>query len=139
MFAYIPLFMVVSFGLVVLCAWQYIAIGSANTPTWSAPQVYKHIQYSIVLQILNLIEFVWGIQFIRDTCTFHLSIVNYIISGNAVEWYFNFNKNEATTCSRPITRFFCKNFGSVVAGSFINAFLNIICIIFDLFRVTIIL
>ena len=32
-------------------------------------------------------------------------------------------------------RYFCKNFGSVVAGSFINAFLNIICIIFDLFRV----
>ena len=36
---------------------------------------------------------------------------------------------------RPITRFFCKNWGSVVAGSFLNAFLNLICIIFDLFRV----
>ena len=55
LFLYIPLFIVISFGLVVLCAWQYIAIGSANTPTWNPSQVYKQIQYSMVLQILNLI------------------------------------------------------------------------------------
>lgn len=55
LFALIPLFMLMSFGLVVLCAWQYIAIGSANTPTWTPPHVYKHIRFSIVLQILNII------------------------------------------------------------------------------------
>ena len=52
-----------------------------------------------------------------------------------MEWYFNYNNNENGSCCRPVQRYFCRNFGSVVAGSFINAFLNIICIIFDLFRV----
>ena len=32
-----------------------------------------------------------------------------------------------------------RNFGSVVAGSFVNAFLNIICLFFDLFRVYLLL
>ena len=62
-------------------------------------------------------------------------VVNFIVSGNAVEWYFNFNSNDAVSCMRPVKRFFCKNWGSVAGGSFINAFLNIIVLIFDLFRV----
>ena len=52
LFVLIPVFMISSFGLVVLCVWQFIAFGSANTPTWTSSQVYKHIHTSIVLQIL---------------------------------------------------------------------------------------
>ena len=55
LFALIPVFMLCSFGLVVLCAWQYIAIGSANAPTWTPPQIYKHIQNNIFLLVLNVI------------------------------------------------------------------------------------
>jgi len=62
--------------------------------------------------------------------------VNFIVSGNAVEWYFNFNNNDSVSCMRPIKRFFCRNWGSVAGGSFINAFLNILVLIFDLFRVS---
>ena len=68
LFAYIPLFMLFSLGLVVLCVWQFIAFGSIGKPTWKQSHVYKEINDRIFLQVLNCIEFVWGIQFIRDTC-----------------------------------------------------------------------
>ncbi len=62
--------------------------------------------------------------------------VNYIISGNTVEWYFNYNSNRGTQCGRPFKRLFTKNFGSVAGGSFLNAFFNIFGIVFDIFRVS---
>ena len=68
LFGYIPLFMVMSFGLFVLCAWQFIAFGSKNEPSWSSDRVFMQIDQNEFLQVLNGIEFVWGIQFIRDTC-----------------------------------------------------------------------
>jgi hypothetical protein len=69
LFFYIPLFVVCSFALVVLCIWQFVAIGSANTPTWTPAQLYRHIQDNVFLLVLNIIEFIWGIQFIRDACS----------------------------------------------------------------------
>jgi hypothetical protein len=68
LFAYILLFILFSFGLVVLCVWQFISFGSVNQPTWQAADLYKTIQQNYVLQVLNFIEFVWGLQFIRDSC-----------------------------------------------------------------------
>lgn len=41
LFAYVPLFMLFSFGLFVLCAWQYIAFGSMSTPSWTSGKLYK--------------------------------------------------------------------------------------------------
>lgn len=41
LFLYIPLFMVCSFGLVVLCVWQFIAFGSIGEPTWQQSNAYK--------------------------------------------------------------------------------------------------
>lgn len=57
------------------------------------------------------------------------------MSGNAVEWYFNYRTSTGSKCCRPFTRLLCRNWGSVGGGSFINAFLNIFDIFFDLFRV----
>lgn len=34
LFAYIPLFMLFSFGLFVLCVWQFVSFGSIGQPTW---------------------------------------------------------------------------------------------------------
>jgi hypothetical protein len=62
-------------------------------------------------------------------------IVNYIVSGNAVEWYFNFREKRPSECSRPFLRLITKNFGSVAGGSFLNAFFNIFGLIYDIFRV----
>jgi len=54
-FFYIPVFLVLSFGLVVLCVWQYIAFGTINSPFLTAGDLYKTSGQNMFLQILNLI------------------------------------------------------------------------------------
>jgi len=44
---------------------------------------------------------------------------NYCVSGNAVDWYWT----TKSSCCKPVQRLICKNWGSVVGGSFMNAFL----------------
>lgn len=62
-------------------------------------------------------------------------LVNFVVSGNSVEWYFKDESNtKQTHCFKPFTRLLCRNWGSVVGGSFLNAFLNIPTLISDLFR-----
>ena len=73
LFLYIPLFIVLSFGLVVLIIWQFIAFTSINAPTWDAANLFRSITPNLFLVVLNFIEFVWGIQFIRD-CRNHKTI-----------------------------------------------------------------
>lgn len=73
LFAYIPIFILLSFGLVVLCIWQFIAFGSYHKPEYYKGDLYYSSGQSIILQVLNAIEFIWGIQFLRDSC------INYAI------------------------------------------------------------
>lgn len=68
-FGFIPLFLIFSFGLVVLCVWQYVAFGTTNTPKLTSGSLYYTSQQNIFLQVLNAIEFIWGLQFLRDACT----------------------------------------------------------------------
>jgi hypothetical protein len=68
-----------------------------------------------------------------------INVVNFIVSGNAVEWYFRANNNNTTQCGRPFKRLISKNWGSVAGGSFLNAFFNIFDVIYDFFRVFFIL
>jgi hypothetical protein len=68
MLAYIALFLVLSFGLVVLCVWQFIAFGTLNPPYLSKGDLYFTSYQNVFLQVLNAIEFIWGIQFLRDAC-----------------------------------------------------------------------
>lgn len=56
-----------------------------------------------------------------------------------MEWYFNYREKRASECSRPFLRLITKNFGSVVGGSFMNAFFNIFGLFYDLFRVKVLL
>ena len=84
LFLYIPLFLIWSFGLVVLCVWQYVAFGTMSSPTWTAGDVYKRSYQNVFLQVLNLIEFIWGIQFIRDSCT--CLITQSTTSSQEVRW-----------------------------------------------------
>jgi hypothetical protein len=67
-FGYIALFLVLSFGLIVLCIWQYIAFGTANDPYLTAGSLFYSSGHSVFLQILNVIELIWGLQFLRDAC-----------------------------------------------------------------------
>lgn len=38
--------------------------------------------------ILLAIQIIWGLSFIKESCTFCLNLVNFCLSGNAVAWYF---------------------------------------------------
>lgn len=71
MLAYIALFMLLSLGLVVLFVWQYIAFGTSSPPYLRTGDLYFTSGQNMFLQVLNVIEFIWGIQFLRDACTFY--------------------------------------------------------------------
>jgi hypothetical protein len=51
-----------------------------------------------------------------------------MVSGNAAEWYIK--GDSASNCYTPVDRYFRKNFGSVVGGSFLNAFFNFLDFLF---------
>ena len=68
-FLYIPLYIVLSFGLVVVCIWQYISFGTISEPFLEDGALYYSSRQSYVLQVFNAIEFIWGIQFLRDSGT----------------------------------------------------------------------
>lgn len=55
-----------------------------------------------------------------------IDLVNFIVSGNGAEWY----TREGTNCCFPLARLLKYNFGSVVGGSFLNAFFNFIDFLF---------
>lgn len=54
----------------------------------------------------------------------YYNIVNYLISGNAVSWYY-FPANGQWSCAHPIRTLMYKHFGSVVGGSFMTGFFTI--------------
>ena len=64
------LFVVLTAGLIVLCLFQHIAYISHNTPKKVQGDVYLQLVPNYALFILNLIEFIWGLQFLKDACTF---------------------------------------------------------------------
>jgi len=40
------------------------------------------------LQILILIELIWGMTFLKEACKSYNITVNFIVSGQAAHWYF---------------------------------------------------
>lgn len=53
---------------------------------------------------------------------------NFCVSGNAVDWYWTRN----SSCYQPYQRLVCKNWGSVVGGSFLNAFFEVPTLLVEL-------
>ena len=101
------------------------------------PSKRKGISISIV-KVLVYWLFWWscsssgGCNFWRIHVHYLLNLVNFIISGNATEWYVR--EGKTTNCCLPVSRLFKFNFGSVVGGSFLNAFFNFIDFLFETFR-----
>jgi hypothetical protein len=60
-------------------------------------------------------------------------IVNYLVSGNAVSWYF-LPENGQWSCGMPPKTFLLKHFGSVVGGSFMTGFFALPDYFLDLFK-----
>jgi hypothetical protein len=71
MLAYIALFTILSVGLVALVIWQYIAFGTSNPPYLKPGDLFFTSGQNLLLQFLNVIEFIWGIQFLRDSCNLY--------------------------------------------------------------------
>lgn len=57
-----------------------------------------------------------------------LFLDNFCVSGNAVDWYWTRN----SSCYQPYQRLVCKNWGSVVGGSFLNAFFEVPTLLIEL-------
>lgn len=53
--AYIPLFLILTAGLIVLIVWQYIAFGTVYPTYYNQGDIYRSSSHSIPLQILNAI------------------------------------------------------------------------------------
>ena len=73
-YLYIPLFMALTIGFLILIGWQFIAFGTANYPTFERSNVYYRSGHNIFLQVLNVIELIWGMQFLRDACSLFIFI-----------------------------------------------------------------
>lgn len=69
-FIFIPIFLVLSVGLIILCLFQYLCFSSQHDPQPTEGDVFLHLQKNVPLTVLTLIEFIWGMQFLKDTCTF---------------------------------------------------------------------
>lgn len=62
-------FVALTAGLITLCLFQHLSYISHNTPIKVSNSVYLQLQPIYALFVLNLIEFIWGLQFLKDTCT----------------------------------------------------------------------
>ncbi|MCB0368407.1 MAG: hypothetical protein KDD45_02950 [Bdellovibrionales bacterium] len=63
-YAYIPLFMLLMAGLIALTMFQHLAFSSHysyGTDLWNFTNPG-------VLGVLNILEFIWAFQFLRDAC-----------------------------------------------------------------------
>ena len=92
--------------------------------------MYYKLSRPWLLTTLLVIETIWGLSFFRDACNYFFILVDYCISGCAVQWYF---QKEEFSCCQPLKYLFCKNIGSVISGSFINGFLYIPSLIINTF------
>lgn len=70
-FFLIFLFVAFTAGLIALCLFQHVSYISHNTPIKVPGEVYLQLVPNIPLFILNLIEFIWGLQFLKDACIFY--------------------------------------------------------------------
>ena len=66
-FVYLPFFILIHLGLVLLILFQHASFSSHN---FSSLNLWK-FNLGYVLEILTLIEYFWGLHFLRDACNFY--------------------------------------------------------------------
>ena len=120
-YAYIPVFLCLSIGLVALFIWQHCCFSASGKS-----RNFYNFNNAGVWGVLNIIEFIWGIQFLRDA-------FNFCVSGNVTDHYWRKNP-QGESCYNSYKRLIWNHWGSVVGGSFLNAFFELPTFIFNLFR-----
>lgn len=82
-----------TFGFIILIVGQHIAFQSAGSHYQKGNLFYRNDSL-VVLQIFNVIEFLWGFQFLKDACkNINLFLVNFLVSGNSSEWHVKSGQN----------------------------------------------
>ncbi len=74
----------------------------------------------IILTIFQVIQIIWGTMFLKEA-------FNYLISAEAVEWYYK----KPSALGNAAFTLVCKHIGSVIACAFMNGFFGIADFIFD--------
>lgn len=64
-FLYLPFFIIFHIGLVLLVVFQHFSFSSHQ---FTAIPNLGNFNFRLVLEILNLIEYLWGLQFLKDAC-----------------------------------------------------------------------
>ena len=123
-FFWICFYIILSLGLIGLIYLQHVAFLSNNDPQFSQNDIYLKSKPNLIWTILNIIEFIWGFQFLKDSCNLLNYLVNFLISGSSTQYYLQ--KDNQNSCCLSFTRMIKFHFGSVIGGSFFNAFFNII-------------
>ena len=67
-FLYIPVFLLLHIGLAALIIWQHSCFSS----TFQNSHNFWNFSSSGFWDILNVLEYIWGLQFLRDACNFHI-------------------------------------------------------------------
>lgn len=65
-FVYIPVFILFHIGLVALILWQHSCFSSYYMGSGN----FWKFTSSGIFDILNILEYIWGLQFLRDSCKF---------------------------------------------------------------------
>lgn len=120
LYLYIPLFLIFSVGLVALITWQHACFISK----FGTSHNFFNLNNSGIWGILNILELIWGFQFLRDA-------FNFIISGKFVEYYWS--RSTQNNCCSSTRYLLCYNWGSVVLGSFLNGFFTLPTMILSAF------
>jgi len=87
-FFYILLFMVLTFVFSILIVFQYLAFSSVAAPTFNKDELYSQLSRNFWFMAPLVIETLWGLSFLRDACNFLYILVNFCVSGCAIQWYF---------------------------------------------------
>lgn len=88
-----------------------------------AIDLYHHVKNptkNLLLTLFQVIQIIWGTMFLKEA-------FNYLISAEAVEWYYG----KGSACVNGAFTLVCKHLGSVIACAFMNAFFGIADFIFD--------
>ena len=69
-FFYIPISIFLTLCFVVLCIFEYLAFTSNSDPQPKDNDIFLHLKANPTLTILTMIQFVWGFQFLKDSCNY---------------------------------------------------------------------
>lgn len=125
-------FIVLLIGLTALCGFQELAFWSNTDMIFEPNSVYVRPEggLAVFMTVLNVFEFIWGLSFLKEACKNSLMLVNLLISGTTVHWYFT----ERHSLPFAMGNLFKYHWGSVVAGAFLLHFVYPIDLVYDILK-----